>query len=305
MVGTGSEPRVALGPDGTHRMVYAGFGPSHGVFYTQVDSNEIATLEELPIESPNPFGLDIEIDPTSGTMHVVYGVIYEFPPTLRYATSDDGQAWTVETIAEEAAGFGGTIVLDENGVPHVSFASNENEVMHAARVDGSWSVDVVASGYEVAATSMAGDRDGDLHIAFSVTGLEDADDGLHYVRSEDGQWGDASEVDADVVWYDEIGLWDYRPAIAVDGIPHIAYHDWGAGVLRYAALVDGVWTHRVVDDAQGPYYPQAGWYPQLRLTDGELHFSETSDATNEYRRLTFIPDDGLDNDCDGTIDEGP
>jgi hypothetical protein len=310
-LGNGNEPRVALGPDGAHHMVYVGFAPdlqTRGAFYMQVGSTAIRTLEELPLESPNPFGLDIEVDPATGTMHVVYGVLHEFPPTLRYATSDDGEAWTVETIAVEAAGFGGTLVLDDGGAPHVSFASNENEVMHGVRVDGSWTVEVAASGYEVAATSMARDSDGDLHIAFSVTGLEDFEDGLHYVRSAGGQWGEASEVDADVVWYDEIGAWDYRPAIAVGdgGEAHLAYHDWGAGVLRYAVLLDGYWQRRVIDEPPpDSFYPQMGWYPQIELEGGELHINAGAEATNEYRRYTFVPDDARDNDCDGAVDEGP
>ena len=175
------------------------------------------------------------------------------------------------------------MVLDESGVPHVSFASNANEVMHAVRTDDTWDVQVAASGYEVAATSMARDPEGELHIAFSVTRLEDHEDGLHHVRTVDGEWADATEVDADVVWYDEIGLWDYRPAIAVGsgGRAHIAYHDVGAGVLRYAALVDDQWQRRIIDDAQGPYTPHAGWYAELDLVGAEVEIRATSDAANE------------------------
>ena len=309
-LGTGNEPRVALGVDGTYRLVHVGFASDpavRGIYYTQVGSNAEQTIEELPSGAPNPFGLDIAVDPTTGTMHVVYGVLYEFPPTMRYATSGDGQTWTTETIAENAAGFGGTVVLDRDGVPHVSFASNDNEVMHGVREGGGWTVEVVASGYEVGATSMARDDEGDLHVAFSVTGLEDADDGLHYVRQQAGVWSDPSEIDGDTVWFDDVGTWDYRPALAVGpgDQPHVAYHDHGAGVLRYATLVDGQWQARVIDDAQGDYTPQAGWYPQLDLHDGQLAISEATEATNEYRRYTFAIDDGRDNDCDGMIDEGP
>ena len=308
MIGTGFEPSVALAPDGSHHIVYVGFTAdqqARGIFHMQVGSPDIQTLEALPIENPNPFGLDIAIDPATGTMHVVYGVLYEFPPTLRYARSDDGAAWTVEDIYTDAAGFGGTIVLDDDGVPHVSYSNNDDEVVHATKPADVWSAEVVASGYETAATAMTRDPDGDLHIAFAVTGLEDAEDGLHYVGMQNGEWGEPSEIDADAVWYDEIGEWDYRPAIVADAhAVHVAYHDYGTGALRYAALVDDAWQHQVINPGQGEFSTQAGWDPQLELANGELHISEASQATNEYRHLVVIPNDGADNDCDGMIDEG-
>lgn len=308
-IALGAEPQVVVAPDGGYHMVYVGFDAdqsARGILYTKVGSNAVQTLEELPIENPNPFGLDIAIDPATNKLHVVYGVLYEFPPTLRYATSDDGQQWTVETIYDDAAGFGGTIVLDDDGVPWVSYSNNDDQVVVATKPGDVWSTLVVATGYETVATSLAREPDGDLHLAFAVSGLDDADDGLHHVGMDNGEWGDPSEIDADAVWYDEIGEWDYRPAIVADAhAVHVAYHDYGTGALRYAARIDDAWQHQVIDPGQGELSTQAGWDPQLELTHGELHISEASQATNEYRHLVVIPDDGADNDCDGMIDEGP
>ena len=308
-IGTGFEPAVALAPDGGHHLVYAGFNAdqsARGIFHMRPGSPELHTIEELPVENPNPFGLDIAVDPDSGVVHVVYGVIYEFPPTFRYATSSDGQTWATETISSNAAGYGGTILLDDDGTPHVSFSSNDDELMHAVRDGDSWSTEVIATGYETAATSMARDPNGELHIAFAVSGLEDADDGLQYVRTENGTWGEPMEVDADVVWYDEIGAWDYRPAIVADtAAVHLAWHDHGTGSFHFATRIGEDWAKQILDDGQGEFSTQSGWDPELQLVAGELHIGQAAEAHDEYRHLIVVPDDGRDNDCDGMIDEGP
>jgi len=103
----------------------------------------IEPIEELP--SIAPFGLDILVD-ANGQIHVVYGAAYQSPPpNLKYATSTGGN-WTIETISDDAAGFGGTIKLDSSGVLHASYSSyNGDEIMHATR-DGAWTSEIVVLG---------------------------------------------------------------------------------------------------------------------------------------------------------------
>ena len=299
-VAMGSESRAALGPAGEIHVVFAGPGPNNaaGIYHTIAGSGMIETLEELPQPSVAPFGLDIVVEP-DGRIHVVYGVVYQAPPpNLKYATSTGDGNWTIEIIDDDAAGFGGTVKLDSSGVPHVSYSSYDgDEIMHAVR-DGAWSSEVVATGYEVAATSLAIDAEDQLHMAVSVTGLEDVEDEFYYVGTTGGTWGTPELIDADVVWWDQQGTWDYRAAIVAgsNGQVHIAYHDEGAGILRYKTRIDGVWAERMIDQ------DDAGWYPQLVLADGLLHISEGNRGSGDYRRYSFAPDDGVDNDCDGTVD---
>jgi hypothetical protein len=194
-----------------------------------------------------------------------------------------------------------TLALDAAGVPHVSYGRDDNTVMYAVRGGANaWSSQAVASGYEVAATSIALDGMDGVHIVFAVTGLDDADDALHYLRSDAGGWTAVEEVDGHTAWMDQMPFWDYRAAMVASpsGQVHIAYHDDAGGELRYATRIDGAWHHLVVDDQGG-----AGHHPDLLLdAEGLLHITAMADEANELRRIVVVPNDGLDNDCDGTVD---
>ena len=245
------------------------------------------------------FGLDVAIDST-GRLHVVYGIVYEFPPSIIYATSDGG-AWQREVIADqEAAGFGATLVLDQNDVPHVAYGGYDNEVMYAHRTAGAWSSKSIAQDHEVAATSIGIDDQHEVHIAFTVTGFDDTDDALWYLRTNVGIWSQPEEVDSNAVWMDEEPLWDYRPAMVVSpsGQPHLAIHDDRYQTLRYWTRIDGSWQQFVVDDED-----DAGFYPDLEMDDeGHLHFSGAAEEVRELRRFEIAPPDGIDDNCNGVVD---
>lgn len=165
-------------------------------------------------------------------------------PHLLYHNATTDELWYsqkttgwVHELVRTSAGQGCDVTVDNAGTPHVSFYSSVNNVMYGKRTAANtWAVELATSPAPLAVpllggTSIARDRDGKTHIAYS----DSYNDwfGTYYrlaVVSNIGGWAD-SIVDDTV----DTGA---RPSLAVDPFDglHVAYQTMSSTpALRYAS----------------------------------------------------------------------
>ena len=151
---------------------------------------------------------------------------------LRVA-SYTGTAWSYHTAASGAnRGCESSIVIDKNDHKYVAYQDrSSSKLMIATDKSGSWDSYLVDTGttqsnmYPGYMTSIAIDHDGIFHIAH----FDDKEDDLRYaVGTPNTGWQKAI--------VDSSGHTGRDPSIAIDAAnqPHIVYHTWTGGNLKYA-----------------------------------------------------------------------
>lgn len=168
-------------------------------------------------------------------------ISYRKGTALWYATKSDG-AWLTEQI-EGSAGVSASLVIDQDGNPHVCYDSFSGVVRHAWKAGAAWIAETIpgsmASG-GLLSTSLAVDSLGSLHVCHWQTNPSL----LVYSNKTSGVWA-SENVDAT----------DGHVSIAVDtqNAPHIIYTGPSFVDLRYAHKSQGTWTVETMD-AGGYYY---------------------------------------------------
>jgi len=170
-----------------------------------------------------------------------------------YAARHDGQ-WTRESFR---AGFGGSLALDREGQPHltwtVRYLGAPDTLFYATLVDGGWQIEIVDRFQMRAYSSIALDsqqRPSIAYMKYSQFGFPNESD-IHYrVRMGDGSWQEPR------------GLAFGAPLkifLALDAAdrPLIAFPAFGIGLSVRAWVIpsqSGSW----IPEALGPYSPLNG-----------------------------------------------
>ncbi len=220
---------------------------------------------------------------------------------LQVTTLEDGSS-TTESLGDEQAWCRSAIAVDPDGVAHVIWGAYG--LMYASNASGDWTWEAVPAGGRGEGSSMQVDADGALHVATAdAAGLDDrTDDRLLYLTlPAGGEWA-VEEVDVDMYWERGRLMAGERPSLGLgpDGRVHVAYHDATHADLVWAVRgPEGGWTKTVLYDEGA-----TGYEPSLAIDSaGVVHVAFVDDASLEVRRISFQPD-GVDDDCDGTADEG-
>ena len=166
------------------------------------------------------------------------------PYQLLYATRSSAGTWTTETVdANEgnAESFYNSIALDQQGVPHIAYYSGAGRLSYATRgASGQWSSKVVDADSLVGKTPC-------LAIASTnrayISYFDERHGHLKLAMQTANGWTTTVLDSTGVVG------WDTSLALDVRDVPHIAYHEWVTGQLRY--LVVGS-IPQVVDEP-GPF----------------------------------------------------
>ena len=181
-----------------------------------------------------------------------------------YIAHHDGSSWNFQIVD---SGSLGSLVLNSNDRPRISYLHYDNYLGYAAWDGSSWNLQTVEDPIEsVWRSSIALDAWEHPHIVYSFF-----HDG--YIRGDIlkyAYWDGAS-------WYIEaIAPYADWPSMDLDtaGLPHIAYYDPVLTTLKYACYDGSCWTIRQID-TEG-----TGQYASLELDEkGHPHISYF-DGTN-------------------------
>lgn len=173
--------------------------------------------------------------------------------------------WSVETaVSEGYVGAQSSLVMDANGVPHVSHVRlyDQPALLYSKKVNGEWITEVVDTTVGLQSfrdTTIQLDAQGRPHISY----YESYDSDLRYASRIDGVWV--------IEYVDSVGSVGLQADMVLDifGNPHIAYVDLDEVDLRYATKLADEWTIEVVDSAG-----IVGTYPSIALDPvGRQHIS--------------------------------
>ncbi len=204
------------------------------------------------------------------------------------AFSAQADEWAEQTVAEGY--FYGPIGLafDPDDTPHIvyhdhqdlQFDENLGDLTHAVSADGSWTLDAAEDdGHDGWDSTVAIAPDGTVHAAGvdpaqfgSTVGVE------HYVLGPGG-WT-VEPIGSGAVEYE----WNVSLAVKADGTPAMTFFDSNSQDLRYAELVDDIWTIEAVAtagdvgrfsslafDAAGT--PHISFYEMDTPTTGTVHYA--------------------------------
>lgn len=180
---------------------------------------------------------------------------------LRYAYWD-GSTWHKQALPlnSDAVSYYNSISLDRNDNPSISFyelrgprGTNFNiRLRNVIRKDQQWELRTV-DGVEGSGkfNSQAADAQGNVHIAYA--NVSAGTGGLRYALWNGTSWK-TEIVEGLQTGGTAVGFSTYL-ALDSSGMPHVAYSDQIAGLIKYAFRKDGRWTTEVVDRVAGLGYP--------------------------------------------------
>ncbi|MFV1981065.1 MAG: T9SS type A sorting domain-containing protein [Rhodothermia bacterium] len=201
-----------------------------------------------PIRSPGHDGWDnsIVVD-ASGGIHTSSvdpsgtGVEY-----ARRMTS----SWEVEAVGSGAVnyGFGTSLALDPDGVPHIAYFDDGNMDLMLASRTGAWSITAVDTDGDVGRfASLRIDANGTKHIAY----FRDVGNGsglIEHAESDGSNW-----IFGTVDKLDDVITSTARNITSLDldelGNPHVTYGD--RKVVRYAYRDGDQWNRETIADVRG------------------------------------------------------
>ncbi len=253
----------------------------------------------------DPHPGDIAVD-EGGTPHIV---VFYSPPLTYYVKK--GGEWSEEVIDPEVKIRFSSIVIDQQGNPHVSYYDTYEEDLRYAYRDGNiWHVEVVDTEGDVGRySSLALDSNGLPHIAYNDKTEED----LVYTYWYGGEWH--REV-VDSVGYRFLGT-----SLILDEYdrPHISYNNEIVGAVMYATLAEDIfhlvwpvkgetidtltptldWEDHEISDLESYTLwwgedPDFNEYEEVTgLTESEYHITEgIQEGDRIYWRVKSIEDEG-------------
>jgi len=180
-------------------------------------------------------------------------------------------------------GYNTSIALDRTGRAHISYYDDTNQdLKYATNASGSWVTTTVDSAGDVGRyTSIALDGAGRAHISYR----DSTNYALKYATNASGSWDVETACDR----FLGCGFWS-SIAVEIDGILYISHHgDDGTLLLTFS-----VFCPDNDSDGYGDPASTACPHPQRDCDD-------SNPAVNPSQ--AEVPGNGLDDDCDGTVDE--
>ncbi|MBI5195329.1 MAG: hypothetical protein HZA10_03290 [Nitrospirae bacterium] len=200
---------------------------------------------------------------------------------LEYATNVSG-LWTIIAIDYVGDGWAGTcsLAIDSNDKVHISYYNLDSaDLKYATNVSGLWSTYTIDSTGNVGATnSIAIDLNNKVHIVH-----QDSTNMIKYITNASGSW--VTNI------IDSGGLgWNRNLALDLYDNVHISYKDTITKDLKYATNAP-----LCTDSDNDGYYAEGGACGPVDCDDNN---SSVFPSANDSQC------DGIDNNCDGQIDEG-
>jgi subtilisin family serine protease/PKD repeat protein len=282
----------AIAPGGSTEVLLTYTAPLTPGIYTAV----------LRISSNDPLSpsvdLYVEMDVTAGCVPITQTTFSWTPLTpgvgspASFAATARG-AWWIEPVDVDGRGDANSLALDSAGLPHLSYAGENYDLLYAHYNGTAWVTETVDRVQRT--TSLAVDASGHPHIAYNGGTLRYA--------SHDG----TSWITQTVAY---MGL---DPALVLDaaGRPHIAYTDAfmpDVSTVKYAFYDGTTWHIETVDApyAEGPsplaldsaglphisYYDRVEGSLKYAWYDGTAWHIETADPQGRY--CTSLALDGSD-----------
>ncbi len=302
-----------------HVAYYQGdWGAGHlGYIYLNEAGRHVEIVDTTMTGYPYP-GISLALD-ANDNPHISY-YSYDadtYEGELRYAYRDD-RGWHIELIGDE--GTMTSLVLDENGIPHISYQTMIGELMYARRDASGWFTQTVhvRSGSSPNPTALALDGNGTPHIGYiagamvryayreasdwySQTLARGDDLSLALANNDSVHIGYASEGDLAYVSYQDASGWhtqtldregdvgDY-PSLALDeatGYAHISYYDDSCRCLKYAHEEASGWLTQTLDR-----YDEVGEHTSLALDSAGYAHIVYYDASLEQLKYAYQNADG-------------
>lgn len=217
-----------------------------------------------------------------GRVHISYTYVNEKwdDEDLRYAVKE-GKEWKILSLdQQDKAGRYTSIVVDERGVPHISYynytVGSLRYITYSIRM-GRWEVSVPDSYENVGSDTSIGIYNNVVHIVY----LDNANGDLKYCRKgiEETEVGWKFEV------IDSEGKVGYyaNMKISKTGDIHVAYYDSSLKALKHAVRTKDGWKITVIDKKDDP-----GRFVSLFLDqDGNPHISYFVQSRKEIRYAFF------------------
>ncbi len=273
------------------------------------------------LDSVNDVGqyTSIAVDSTN-KVHISY---FSSPGyDLKYATNASG-SWVTSWIDEiGSVGRYTSIAIDTNNKAHISYYDSTNSrFKYATNTSGSWVTSIIDTSSSIGYyTSISVDSNNKPHISYFVTNFD-----LKYATNASGSWV-SSTIDStgDVGRYSSV-------AVDSNNKVHISYCDYTNRDLKYATNASGSWVISTIDSTGdvGQYtsiavdsnnkiyisYYDVSNYDLKYATNASYNSDDDGDGYTESQgdcddtNPAINPAaaevcDGVDNNCNGQIDEG-
>ncbi|MGB2029823.1 MAG: thrombospondin type 3 repeat-containing protein [Candidatus Poseidoniaceae archaeon] len=200
--------------------------------YMHHDGTTWTSTEVTPSALFGPVGIAVD---SNNHPHISYAANGQYCGNGLRLASHDGTGWSSQGVdLGSNRGCESAILIDGNDHVYIAYQDRSaSKLKIATDKNGQWDDYTVNTGshpsdiYPGYMTSMAMDAQGQFHIAH----FEEQDDDLRYSTGAPGGPWTTTIVDAS-------GHTGRDPSIAVDAAdrPHIVYHTWTGGNLKYATL---------------------------------------------------------------------
>jgi hypothetical protein len=159
------------------------------------------------------------------------------------ANPTSGGEWNFELVNSSGRIFIDSMVLDDEGDPHMSIRDSngtQGELKYAHRTESGWDIEVLDTCLLAQlGNSLALDSGGNPHISYHCQTR--TSEGLKYARLSQGKWS--------IETVETGNTNGQAPSIAVDsnGHPHITYADGLLWVVKYAKWTGAKWEIEILD----------------------------------------------------------
>ncbi len=265
---------IALDSDGYPHISYHKFTIASGdelkYAYKDVDGWHFEVVDD---------GFEFTWDPNcsivldaSNNPHIAYWKTDVFG--IKHAYKNGG-GWILETV-DGLGTYCGSIALNSDGYPCVSYRGNAGGLRYAYKDVGGWntaSVGPVDSVSTAIDSHLALDSNDCPHIVYNNGNTND----LMYAYEDSGSWN-TETVDSGAV------VAGAKCSIALDSnnYPHVSYYRDGLDDLKYAYNTSGSWNLATIDSGG-----DVGRYSSIALDGGEYPHISYRDDTNDNLKHAY------------------